>query len=94
MGCNFTFDKGGLNRSFLCQLKMAKRPHMECCGLGTPVAFQLLVGLESAARHSMTLQCLKNSKREGLEINNKDEVIPASITLNIKNVIKGIIIFP
>lgn len=75
----------------MCQLKMEKRPHMECCGFGTPV---LLVGLESAAKHSMTLQCLKTNNHEGLEINNKDKVIPASITLNIRNVIKGIIIFP
>lgn len=49
---------------------MEKRPHMECCGFGTPVAFQLLAGLESAAKHSMTPQCLKNSNHEGLEINN------------------------
>lgn len=51
----------------MCQLKMEKRPHMECCGFGTPV---LLVGLESAAKHSMTLQCLKNNNHEDLEINN------------------------
>lgn len=54
----------------MCQLKMKKRPHMESCGFGALVAFQLLVGLEFAAKHSMTLQCLKSSNHGDLEINN------------------------
>lgn len=70
MGCNFTFDKErGLNRSFMCQLKMKKRPHMVFLGFGTLVAFLLLVGLESAAKHIMTLQCLKSNNHVDLEIN-------------------------
>lgn len=38
-------------------------------GFGTQVAFLLLVGLESAAKHNMILQCLKSNNHVDLEIN-------------------------
>lgn len=61
---------------------------------GIQVAFLLPFCLESAAKHSSTLQRLKTNNQVDLEINNLDKVIPASRTLNMRKHIKENVFSP